>query len=200
MGVLRPARRGRAPDGGDTGSSDASKGLLECVVGPKQRQLHGSRRQTEDVGDLLGGPALHVAEQEDLLLAGGEPMECVDDPAALLTTDGVFLGRSVAEQIGFTERLRRTTPPLPPSRALAATAGVDRNAREPGSGRHREVIGLPPAQQLEKYLLRNVLGLVAIGKEQTAQAPNARMMRTIELLVALPWAQYAFLVVHVALP
>src|SRR5207249_11773658 len=69
MAILRPETRRRAPDGADSASSDTSQGLLERTHGPKQMQLHGSRRQTEHVGGLLGGPALDLPEEEDLLLA-----------------------------------------------------------------------------------------------------------------------------------
>src|SRR5262249_59764981 len=61
-----------APDRTGTDSTVTSKGRTQVTDGSEEMPLHAARGDLERLGDLVGRPLLHLAKDEDLLLAAGQ--------------------------------------------------------------------------------------------------------------------------------
>src|SRR4029077_4146918 len=103
-------------------------------------------------------------------LARREMSERTPDASALLhAKEGLFRGRSRRPMLGLDQLLAAFAPAAPPARTPPITARVDRDARQPAlrSRRHHAYLAL--LKELEKDVLADLFGLVAIGEQEPAE-------------------------------
>src|SRR5690348_11843311 len=107
------------------------------------------------------------------------------DALPLLQADGRLLWRGSARgMMGLHELLAALPPSSPPSGAPAIPARVDRDAREPALRRGRQRALL---EELHEDLVTDLLGLVAVSEQQTAEREHPSVLAAVErVVVELP--------------
>ncbi len=150
--------------------------LRQRAARPEEQPFEGGDGDLEDLGDLLVGAALQLAEDERLALRARDPLQRADE-----IVDGrAVVVRLVAGHVAVELDLLRPRLVVPP----ALPDHVVRDRDQPGLGLPRPVAALERAQGVDEGGLRHVLRVGGVPEQGEPVAVDRRRVLAVELVRA----------------